>query len=332
MRTIWLAALVAGCGIDFADECPGKTIDPDGHEVCTVPGWLDRAFELDVPATWDRSAPLPVIVLIHGGGGNRKGINRSTCPDGDVTSPGCLVAMAKARGYAVVAPDGTGSRPLEALKTWNAGGGHTLQCTSGGACKSNVDDLAFFDDLFGQLERTIPIDPRRVYATGISNGGAMSHRLGCQMAARFAAIIGVASGNEWADDGGACDVQTPVLEIHGTEDPCWLFDGGVTACLQEDGESKTSVPTTMDNWRVRNGCAATFVDTARPDRDPDDGTTLSIRTWDACAATTELFIVTGGGHTWPGGWRYFSEDRVGRASREDDNTDVLDFFDAHVHP
>jgi polyhydroxybutyrate depolymerase len=88
----------------------------------------------------------------------------------------------------------------------------------------------------------------------------------------------------------------------------------------------------MENWRIRNGCAATFTDTPRPDRDPSDGTTLAIRRWDGCAAATELFIVDGGGHTWPGGWQYFSDDTVGTVSREDDNADILDFFDAHVRP
>ena len=329
-----LAGLVGGpgCGLDYAEDCPSVSIAPGSHHVCAMPGWVDRAFDLDVPASWNGSSPLPVIVMFHGGGGNRGGANRTTCPEGDEHGPGCLVAMAAARGYVVVAPDGTGSSPLRGIRTWNGGGGHALQCTSGGACRAGVDDVRYVRELLDRLGTALPIDAHRIYATGISNGGAMSHRVACELPDRIAAIVPVAGENEWADDGGACDVQVPVRDIHGTLDPCWAFDGGPAACAQDDGQPKTSVATTQEGWRVRNGCASTFTETALPDLDPADGTTATLRTFDGCAAAVELLRIDGGGHTWPGGWPYLSEDRVGRVSHDVDNAAVLDFFDAHVHP
>jgi polyhydroxybutyrate depolymerase len=297
-----------------------------------VPDWLDRSFELTVPPAWDGHSALPVIVLLHGGGGSRQTSNKSTCKGGDETSASCLVASAGMRGYAVVIPDGTGQRPLRNIRTWNGGGGNELQCTSGPACKSRVDDIRYFGDLMAQVRGTIPVDDRRIYATGISNGGAMSHRLACELPDQIAAIVGVSGANEFADDGGPCDVRVPVRQIHGTADPCWGFMGGAGACLQDDGRAKTSVATTMEGWRTRNGCAQTPIDTPRGERDPADGTSLTVRLWQGCTAATELLIVNGGGHTWPSGNPYADEDKVGLVSFEVDNADILDFFDAHVHP
>lgn len=330
MRSAVLFFALAACRLDYAEDCANAK--PGDHRACEMPGWTDRAFTLDVPATWDGTSPLPVILLFHGGGGNRGGANRTTCPVGSLDSPACLVAQATARGYAVVAPDGTGARPLRNVRTWNAGGGRQLQCVSGPACKSGVDDLRYFDDLMLELGRAFPVDAKRVYATGISNGGAISHRLACQRPDRIAAIAPVAGANQWADDGDACDAQVPIRQIHGTGDPCWAFDGGTAACAQDDGAAKTSVATTMAGWAARNGCTGEPVDVPRAKRDASDPTSLTIRTWPNCTTATELYIVEGGGHTWPSGWPYLDEDRVGRVSTEIDNADLLDFFDAHVLP
>lgn len=330
MRLVPVVAMLAACNVDQLPACPDVGAGPGDHRACVVPGWLDRAFELDVPASWDGSATLPVIVLFHGGGGNRQSANRLTCPDGDESSGRCLVATATARGYAVVTPDGTGNRPLRNVRTWNGGGGNDLQCTSGGACAARVDDIGYVLDLLAEVRATIPVDDRRVFATGISNGGAMSHRVACELPDQIAAIVGVGGANEHADDGGPCAAQVPVRQIHGTLDPCWAYDGGTAACAQEDGEPKTSVAATMEGWRVRNGCSAQVTEAPRPERDPADDTALVISTWQGCAAATELFTVTGGGHTWPSGQPYLSTSIVGRVSTEVDNHDVVDFFDAHA--
>lgn len=325
-----LAFALGGCNVDRLPTCDGVALGAGGHAECAVPGWVDRAFELDVPASWDGTSPLPVIVLFHGGGGSRQGANRSTCPGGDEADAGCLREVAARRGYALVVPDGTGQRPLRNVRTWNGGGGNELQCTSGPACKSRVDDIGYVLDLLAEVKAAVPVDDGRVYATGISNGGAMSHRVACELPGTFAAIVGVAGANQFADDGGPCAAQVPVRQIHGTLDPCWAYDGGTAACAQDDGGAKTSVAATMEGWRTRNGCAATFADVPRADRDPADTTQLVIRTWAGCAAPTELFVVDGGGHTWPSGWAYLDASRIGAVSFEVDNDDVVDFFDANA--
>jgi polyhydroxybutyrate depolymerase len=319
------ACAASGCKLDYASDCTVLPIAAGDRVSCVVPGWVDRAFDLRVPQAWDGVSELPVIVAIHGGGALRLAAELVACPGGDGNDPGCLVRMATARGYAVVMPDGTGSRPLRGVRTWNAGGGHDgFTCISGAACDRGIDDIAYIDDLFDVLGVAIPIDAARVYATGISNGGAMSHRLACEDHDRFAAIAPVAGENQHAETGGPCATQTALLDLHGTLDPAWPYDGGTN-----DSGFAIGVDTSMEGWRVRNGCAATFVDTPLADVDPTDLTTSARRRWDGCVQPTERIRIDGGGHTWPSGYQYFSVDRVGRITHDFGSEVILDFFDAN---
>jgi polyhydroxybutyrate depolymerase len=321
-----LPAVLAGC-LDRAADCPALDLGAGDTAACVTPGWLDRAFDLHVPPGWDGAAPLPAILLFHGGGANRVSSDRTTCPGGDVASPRCFVAQAGARGYAVIVPDGTGNRPLRGVRTWNAGGAPGWECVSGGACQAGIDDIGYVGDVLAEVGRALPLDPRRRYATGISNGGALAHRLGCELAPPLAAIAPVGGANQFADTGGGCPGALPVLQLHGTADPCWQFEGGTRTCIGPDAP-KTSVAATLDGWRIRNGCDATFVDTPVADVDPTDGVTVVHRAWAGCDHATELYRLDGGGHTWPGGDQYLGADEVGPVGRDLDSAAILDFFDA----
>jgi polyhydroxybutyrate depolymerase len=326
VRWIAIAALgLAGCVSPLA---PCLDAAPGDRRSCPVSGHTDRAFDVTVPDDWDGATPLPVIIAFHGGGGRRESAVRVTCPDGDLDDPGCLPAAGAARRYVVVLPDGTGTRPFRNIRTWNGGGGvGDWQCVSGAACRSDVDDIGYVDDLLDELERFVPV--AEVYATGLSNGGAMSHRLACERADRVAAIAGVGGQNQFAAAGGDCDVQVPVLQIHGTEDPCWEFETGAGACAQDDGKDKVGAVPSAEGWAARNGCTGA-VEEPLPDADPGDGTTITRVRWTGCTADVEMLRVDGGGHTWPGGWSYSGEDRIGRVSHDLDGTAaILDFFDAH---
>ncbi len=329
---IWLALLALPACVRPLDRCEDG--EPGDRLTCPTPGWTDRAFDLRIPEGWDGAEPLPLVIAFHGGGGRRHAAQAVTCPGGDVDDPACLGGEADARGYAIAYPDGTGTRPLRNIRTWNGGGGvGSWQCTSGGACKSGVDDVAYFDDLLDEIERVIPIDPARIYATGLSNGGAITHRLACERADVLAAIAPVGAGNQFAAAGGDCDVQVPVLAIHGTDDPCWTYTTGAAACAQKDDLDKIGGIESTEAWAARDGCADTTTEDAVDDVDPDDGTTSTLVRWDGCAADVELLRIDGGGHTWPRGFQYTSTDTVGRVSLDvDANAMMLDFFDAHPRP
>jgi polyhydroxybutyrate depolymerase len=324
-----LAVATASCSPNFADDCRTIAVGPGDMVTCVVPGWVDRAFDLRVPASWDGSSPLPLVIAYHGGGGNREATQRITCPTGTLGEVECLANVATARGFAIVSPDGTGGRPLRDVRTWNAGGGTPgAYCASGAACAMKIDDIGYTDDLLVEVGAAIAIDPRRIYATGLSNGGAMSHRIACERASVIAAVVPVGGANQHADGGGACG-RAAVMHIHGTDDGCWPYDGGTGSCIEEKGR-KTAVPETMAGWVQRNACSAAFTDTPIPDRDTSDGASAERRAWTGCTAATELVTIRGGGHVWPNGFRYL--DGVGAITRDFGNELILDFFDAHPLP
>ena len=318
----------AGLVLTSCVEPLAPCADVAGAVSCPMPGWVDRAFDLRVPPGWDGTSPLPVIYAFHGGGGNRTAAERVTCPDGDVESSGCLSAKATAAGYAVVRPDGTGSRPVRNARTWNAGGGvGDWQCVSGGACKSGADDLRYFDELHAEIGRLVPIDANRVYATGLSNGAAFPNRLACERSEILAAIAPVGGANQHAAAGGACAPGVAVFHIHGTEDPCWTYESSTAACLQTDGKIKVGARASLDAWAERNGCSPLPSEERLPDTS-DDGTVTTRLRWLDCAADVEHLRVEGGGHTWPGGDAY--SDVAGPVSQDFDADDlILEFFDAH---
>ena len=296
---------------------------------CPIPSAFDRAFSIRVPGSWDGARALPVIVAFHGGGGNRKAAEGVTCPDGEAGGTECLTAKANRAGYVVVLPDGTGTRPMRNIRTWNAGGGvDGWDCTSGAACASKVDDVAFFDALLAEIERVVPVDRTRIYLTGLSNGAAMSHRLACERAHLVAAIAAFGGTNQFATS-GKCEVSIPVLQIHGVDDPCWTYVTTDRACASLEPGKKLGVQESNDGWAKRNGCVA-FTDTLLPDV-ADDGTRVTRRVWSGCKADLEHLRIEGGGHTWPGGHAYLGEDTIGRVSRDvDGSAEILRFFDAHT--
>lgn len=298
--------------------------------LCPVPGEVDRGFDLHVPASWDGVSPLPLLYAFHGGGGNRESAQRATCPGGDLNHPDCLVQKALESGYAIALPDGTGNRPLRNIRTWNAGGGvGELQCVSGGGCSANIDDMAYLDKVHAIIEDVIAVDSNRVFATGLSNGAAISHRLACERPERIAAIAPVGGTNQFAEAGGACPGGVHVLQVHGTEDPCWTYETSDEACAQLDGKVKIGVAESQEGWRIRNTCSAD-TETEDIDDSADDGTTSVRERWLDCSSSVELLRIEGGGHTWPQGYAYLGESTIGRVAQDYDLDDlILEFFDAH---
>lgn len=331
---VWIAlalgALASAFGCVKRLSCDVKDVRAGFVSSCPVAGWTDRAFDLEIPSSWDGKSPLPVIFTFHGGGGNRASIAEMTCPSKDESDPGCLSVMARSAGFAVVRGDGTGSRPLRNLRTWNAGGGRDgYACANGPACKADVDDVRYFDDLFAEVAALIPVDETRVHVTGFSNGAAMTHRIACERPDRVASFVAVGGENQHAAVGGACPGMVSMMQVHGTDDPCWGYTQDGRACLDADRDGvKVGAQESIDGWRARNGCHGEGTSIELPDQDPADGTRVTRVVYD-CARAVELVRVDGGGHTWPGGHPGQDAIDVGRITRDIGNDVVVEFFRAH---
>jgi polyhydroxybutyrate depolymerase len=157
--------------------------------------------------------------------------------------------------------------------------------------------VGFVRALLAQLQKRVSVDTQRIFATGMSNGGMLSHRLACDMADVFRAIASVAG----TDNTVQCKPSRAlsVLHIHAQDDTHVLFNGGAGADAFKDKSQVTefvSVPHTVANWVQRNQC------TGAPQRVLSvPGASCDV--YASCAGGTQvqLCVTESGGHAWPGG-------------------------------
>lgn len=338
-----------GTGGTTSATCVALAKGPFEGSDRAVPGQTDRAYDIHVPPGYDCTKPTPVVVVLHPGGHDKADAAKLTCPS-DTTeptnpnAPGCLNAVADQKGFVLVYPNGTKNPllPNQNVRTFNAGGGENgYTCVSLYACTQKVDELAYFNALLDDVEKLVNVDPKRVFATGFSNGGAMTHKLGCTLANRIAAIASVSGGNQYAANATCAPGRpVPVLHVHGDTDGCWPYLGGNAGCLATGkmvtipaGPSPVVAPSTIGGWVQRNTCGATPAGSDLPNPVGGDGK-VHLDAYGGCAqgADVELYTVQGGGHFWPGGYTYDAS--LPGVKNKDVNTSelVLDFFSKHAMP
>lgn len=279
----------------------GQSLSPTDFRGEIESGGLSRSYEGHLPAP--SGAGLPLVLVLHGGGGDGHGMRRLTGMD----------ALAERAGFVVVYPDGY-------RKSWADGRGTTA------AEQAGVDDVAFLRALIQHLVRQYGVDPKRVYAAGISNGGLMVGRLACELSDRIAAFAVVAATfPESLTLGCHPPRPVPILFIHGTLDPILPASGGVPRFGA--GGRLLSAEGAVEFWRGRDACTRPPVEARLIDPVPD-GTQTLLRGWVCAQGSRVLFYrVEGGGHTWPGGWQYLPQALVGRTSRDFNASEVIwDFF------
>jgi polyhydroxybutyrate depolymerase len=254
-----------------------ESLAPGDHKRKLMMGELTRSYHIHIPPTYDPRKPAPVVLVLHGAGMN-----------GAMMEWFCGLSMkADQAGFIAVYPNGTGLGGT--LLTWNAG------MFPGGLNTTRADDVAFLGKVLDDLATVVCVDDKRVYAAGISNGGMMAYRLAVEMPGRFAAIASVA--------GVTClekpepKSPIPILHIHGTKDILVPFEG------TKEGGGPFRFPAIEESlklWCKLNGCSespeATVLE-AKHDK-------LKVIRKDYCTgkekAPVILYVVEGGGHTWPG--------------------------------
>jgi polyhydroxybutyrate depolymerase len=258
----------AGCGGEPPavpeNRIVSSTIESSGGE---------RSYLVYVPPSYDPATPSPVAFTFHGAGSNKE----------QQMAYSAFAPMADTSGALVVAPDALGTP-----RRWSPYGAATSVDEAG---VDGVRDLTFFVDLLDELERSYCVDPSRVWVTGMSSGGFMSAAIACEHSDLIAAAAPV-TATAWTDTACAAAQPMPYVYFHGTDDPVVPFLGPIPGPGGEPGPGAAEV--TAAQWAAHNGCAP----------DPDEervGSEVVHRTWTGCDAPTDLYIVEGGGHTWPGG-------------------------------
>jgi len=278
-------------------------------------GWITigqraRSFILYVPHGYSPSRKIPLIILLHGGGATAASMfHISNGTDFQTISERDTVLL--------VAPQGID-------KSWNDG-------RDTKAHRAGVNDVQFVASLLTYLQSRYAIDSSRIYATGISNGGFMASRLGCEMGRRLAAIAVVAATMGVDTPLATCGTHAmPVLYIHGTDDPVVPFDGGVKTIGAEG--AFVSHRQVMDDWVRRDGCDRVPVVTELPDQ-AADGTHITETDYTGGRDGSEVtgYVIRGGGHTWPGGKQYLPRVFIGRVSGNMNGCEVIwEFFRRHA--
>lgn len=236
-----------------------------------ISGGIYRKYILYVPAVYHSSYATPLVINMHGYTSNAQ----------QQQYYGNFMPVADTANFLVVHPQGTkdsGGYPF-----WNAGISSSL-----------INDVQFISGLIDSLGLSYNIDYTSVYATGLSNGGFMSHYLACVLNNRIAAIASVA-GTMFTQQYGTCTPgrAVPAMQIHGTADGTVPYAGN---------SSEEPVDTVVNFWRRNNHCLATAQFSNVPNTSTTDNCTAEhyVYTGGTNGSTVELYKIIGGDHSWPG--------------------------------
>jgi polyhydroxybutyrate depolymerase len=258
-----------------------------------------RTYLLYVPSTYNPDNLTPLVITLHG----------FTDWPAHIMKVSRWNDLAEEQGFLVVYPAGRGLP-----RRWRAS-------DQSGAKREIRKDVTFISDLIDQLQSEFTIDPDRIYANGLSNGGGMSFALACRLADRIAAIGSVAGAHvlPWAECNPGRPV--PVIAFHGDADRIVPYSGGPSSRFYN---GFPPVSDWVATWAGHNGC----------DRSPlnlqvsEDVSAILYTSCDQNAQVV-LYTIRGGGHAWPGGMA-MAEWIVGKTTQDIDATRTMwDFFRQH---
>ena len=310
---LFLVALLSGyLNIDTSDK--NTDLDTGTFTGSIMSSGLKRTYLIHVPSSFDKTKSMPLVIALHGGGGTGKRMEELTLSG--------LNTLSEKEGFIVVYPDGIG-------RHWNDGREELRSRVH----RQNIDDVGFISDLIDHLIEEYSIDKKRVYVTGISNGAQMSYRLSCELPEKIAAIAPVSGGmqEKFVTDYPSLR-PIPVLIINNLDDPLVPWDGGEIRLGRLRFGTVVSVNSTVEYWVSRNNCFSQPTIFWLPDTDPKDGTKVRIEEYSQGKNGTEviLYVIEGGGHTWPSGYQYLPEYIIGRTSKDIDANEVIwNFFKNH---
>jgi polyhydroxybutyrate depolymerase len=244
-------------------------------------GQRQRAYRLFVPPGYDGRQRLPLVLDLHGSGGNAAGQARNSG----------LETLSNSEKFIVASLEAEGGR-------WNV----PVQ-------DGRADDVVYVGDVITHVAARVCTDETRVYATGFSGGGRMSSLLACRLGSRIAAVAPV-SGLRFP---GPCNGrQVPVLTFHGLADPQNPYDGHAAG---RGAEWEESVPDALAGWARHDSCKGNAI------LDDPPGPLSTMRYEGCANGTEVRMIrIDGLGHTWTKQevdttgvmWQFFKSHRLNR--------------------
>jgi polyhydroxybutyrate depolymerase len=271
----------------------------------TVDG-VEREYILHLPKKYGNET-LPLVMVFHGGGGTAEQIKDHTK----------FNKLADKENFIVVYPNSVD-------KNWNDG-------RIGDKLPMERDDVKFISMLIDTLTANYKVNSKRIFSTGISNGGFFSFYLALKLSNRILAIAPVTANlPENLKDTWKTDKPISVLLINGTKDPLVKFDGGPVGFKDDESGRGISLST---SWTIKiltenNSCMPGTKIEVIEDKEDDD-CKAEKETYYTCASGTKVILVTikGGGHTWPGASQYLPKIIVGNVCKDFNATEMIwEFF------
>lgn len=256
-----------------------------------------RRYLLYVPKSYDPAKTTPLVISIHG-------YAEWPAHQRDVSG---WNRLADQYGFIVVYPSGTGFP-----RHWRASG-----------TSDSNKDIDFISALVDKLEAEYTIDPQRIYANGLSNGGGMSFMLLCTLSERIAAIGSVSGAYLYPQDQCQTKRPVPLIAFHGTADPIVPFTGGPSKSFNVPFPDVTKW---IAAYAVHNGCAIA------PTQLPVIGAVSGVAYSD-CKQNADVvfYTIAGGGHSWPGSDQPLPKNIVGITNQDIHATDLMwSFFQQHT--
>lgn len=269
---------------------------------------IQRTYTINLPPNYYDLSDFSLIIAMHGGGGSASQFESSTL----------LTEKANASKFIVVYPEGVEGTGVFKARTWNAG-----TCCDYSVIK-NINDVKFISTLIDKLVSTFKINPKKVYATGHSNGGMMAYRLACELSSKIAAIAPNSSTMVTL----TCNPSraVPILHMHSILDTRVPYQGGSGSGVGTQGLTLPSLDSVLNVWSLKNTCTNTaqvIVNDAN----------YKLTKWTNCTGnvTLQYYLTKDGGHSWPGG---LSGSIIGDPSSTVINANNLiwDFFQQYQLP
>jgi polyhydroxybutyrate depolymerase len=246
---------------------------------------ITRTYKVHIPLTYNNNSPSSLVVVLHGGGGNSQ----------DIKDVSLMDSTSDKYGFIAAYPQGSGTKYLGRVwGVWNSG------CCSPDYIDDSIDDVGFISKMIDEISENYNVDSDTVYATGHSMGAQMSYGLACELSDKIAAIApvgGIPPEGKFLD----CETNVSIMHIHGTEDACVLYGGGICGgCFDE----LTGKDPSEHQWPCDS--VNDFIESVAKKRGIVDSVTSFQELGYTClnyGPDQEIVLCTveSMGHSWPGG-------------------------------